>query len=75
MKLSVAQIGPIAGDISANLTKHIEAVHRAVKLGTDVIVFPELWNSQGELVGQLDEKQEGVLVFDTILNDISTWLA
>jgi predicted amidohydrolase len=75
VKLSVAQIGSIAGDISANLTKHIEAVHRAVKLGTDVIVFPELWNSQGELVGQLDDQQEGVLVFDTLLNDTATWYA
>jgi predicted amidohydrolase len=75
VKLSVAQIGSIARDISANLTKHIEAVHRALRLGTDVVVFPELWNSQGELVGQLDEKHEGVLVFDILLNDIATWLA
>jgi predicted amidohydrolase len=34
-----------------------------------------IWNSQGELVGQLDAKKEGVLVFDTLLNDIATWYA
>jgi predicted amidohydrolase len=34
-----------------------------------------IWNSQGELVGQLDAKKEGVLVFDTLLNHIATWYA
>lgn len=42
MKLSVAQIRSIAGDVPANLAKHVDAVHRAVELGAELVLFPEL---------------------------------
>lgn len=42
MKLSVAQIRSIAGDIPANLAKHVDAVRRAVELAAELVLFPEL---------------------------------
>jgi len=42
MRLALAQINPIVGDVAGNLDKHIEAIDRAVEVGADVIVFPEL---------------------------------
>lgn len=42
MKLAVVQIRSIAGDIPGNLAKHIDAVYRAVELGTELVLFPEL---------------------------------
>ncbi len=42
MKLAVAQIRSIAGDIPANLVKHVDAIHCAVKLGAELVLFPEL---------------------------------
>jgi predicted amidohydrolase len=55
MKLSVAQIRSIAGDIPANLAKHVDAIHRAAELGAEVILFPELSLTGYEptLAGQL----------------------
>jgi predicted amidohydrolase len=31
-----------------------------------------IWNSSGEVVGQLDDRQEGVLLFDTITQDVAS---
>jgi predicted amidohydrolase len=42
LKLSLVQMGSIAGDVPANLTKHVETTCRAVDLGAEVVVFPEL---------------------------------
>jgi predicted amidohydrolase len=42
MKLSVVQSRSIAGDIPANLAKHVDAVRLAVELGAGVVLFPEL---------------------------------
>ncbi|WP_118975950.1 carbon-nitrogen hydrolase family protein [Taibaiella koreensis] len=42
MKISVAQLRPIKGDISANIEKHKILVKRAVSLSANSIFFPEL---------------------------------
>jgi predicted amidohydrolase len=42
MKLCVAQVRSIAGDIHANLAKHFDAVRRAVGLEAELVLFPEL---------------------------------
>lgn len=42
MKLAVAQIRSIAGDLPANLAKHVDAVRRAVEFGAELVLFPEL---------------------------------
>ncbi|NJN21437.1 MAG: carbon-nitrogen hydrolase family protein [Leptolyngbya sp. RL_3_1] len=42
MKICVAQTRPITGDIAANCDRHSQFVMRAVALGADLIVFPEL---------------------------------
>lgn len=42
MKLMVAQIRAIAGDVPANLVNHVAAVYRAVEFGADLVLFPEL---------------------------------
>lgn len=42
MKLAIAQIQSLAGDISQNLQKHVLLSERAGKLGARLIVFPEL---------------------------------
>lgn len=41
-KLAVVQIRSVAGDIPANLLRHTEAIHRAVKFGAELVLFPEL---------------------------------
>lgn len=42
MKISVAQLKPVKGDISANIEKHKTLVDLAVSLRADSIFFPEL---------------------------------
>jgi predicted amidohydrolase len=42
MRLCAAQIQPTAGDITANLSLHRAAIERALALGAELIVFPEL---------------------------------
>ncbi len=42
MKLSVAQICSLPGNITSNLAMHVDVVHRAVELGAEVVLFPEL---------------------------------
>ncbi len=42
MKLAVAQIRLVAGDIPANLAQHVDAVYRAVELGAELVLFSEL---------------------------------
>ena len=42
MKISIAQINPIAGRISANIEKHISFVTLAAASGAGSVFFPEL---------------------------------
>ncbi len=42
MKVAIAQIEPVLGDISANLKLHISRIEKAIELGSQLILFPEL---------------------------------
>lgn len=42
MKLCAAQLCSVAGDIRANLAKHLELTKRAIAYQADVVLFPEL---------------------------------
>jgi len=42
MKVFLAQMKPVLGDIEKNALKHYEQIEKAVETGCDVIVFPEL---------------------------------
>lgn len=42
MKICVAQIKPVKGDIQSNIENHKRLIEAAVTYGSDVIVFPEL---------------------------------
>ena len=42
MKISAIQFKPLAGDINANIKRHIEFIEIAVRKGANLIYFPEL---------------------------------
>ncbi|MBM4017949.1 MAG: NAD+ synthase [Planctomycetes bacterium] len=42
MKIALAQLNPTIGDIGGNLRRIVDAYRRAVRLGADVVVTPEL---------------------------------
>ncbi|NYS60432.1 carbon-nitrogen hydrolase family protein [Vreelandella salicampi] len=42
MKACAAQLRPIAGDLAANVAKHLELIELAVSQQADVVFFPEL---------------------------------
>ncbi|NLO82832.1 MAG: NAD+ synthase [Clostridiales bacterium] len=42
MKIALAQINPIVGDLSGNASKIIECINKARDNGCDLVVFPEL---------------------------------
>lgn len=42
LKIGMAQIYPLLGDLEANLRKHLEMIEEAIARGADLIVFPEL---------------------------------
>jgi predicted amidohydrolase len=42
MKVAIAQIEPVLGDLGANLAKHLEWVKRARSRQAELVVFPEL---------------------------------
>ncbi len=42
MKIALAQINPIVGDIDGNTEKIIARIHDAVKAGADLVLLPEL---------------------------------
>ena len=42
LRISLAQINPVVGDLSGNTKKIISYIKRAGKLKTDIVVFPEL---------------------------------
>lgn len=42
MKIALAQIQSVSGDIAENIKKHVLCIRKAIALKTDIIVFPEL---------------------------------
>lgn len=42
MKVAVAQISSVKGDIKVNISTHLRVIETASKLGIDFVVFPEL---------------------------------
>jgi NAD+ synthetase len=42
MKIALAQINPIVGDIAGNTAKHLEYIDRAAREGARLVVFPEM---------------------------------
>jgi len=42
IKVALAQVNPILGDLDKNITKHCEFIEQAIKQTADLIVFPEL---------------------------------
>ena len=42
MKLAVAQVAPVLGELQANLDRSRELIAQAVAKGAELIVFPEL---------------------------------
>jgi NAD+ synthase (glutamine-hydrolysing) len=42
MKIAIAQISPVLGNLKKNLAHHLELVEKARKQGADLLVFPEL---------------------------------
>lgn len=61
MKVFLAQIKPILGDIEKNLKKIVDIVKREIEKGTEVIVFPEL-----SLTGYLLED----MVYDIAITEV-----
>jgi predicted amidohydrolase len=54
MRITLAQLDPVLGDIDANVDKATEAIDRAKGDGSDLIVFPELFLS-GYSVGAVEQ--------------------
>ncbi len=42
MKVALAQIQSVSGNIAENIKKHVCFIHKAIALKADIIVFPEL---------------------------------
>ncbi len=42
LKVGLAQITPILGDVAANLTWHLKTIEEAAEQGVELLVFPEL---------------------------------
>ena len=42
LRVALAQISPVLGDVSANLNLHLEQIEAAKQQGADLIIFPEL---------------------------------
>ncbi|WP_194437896.1 nitrilase-related carbon-nitrogen hydrolase [Vibrio fluminensis] len=42
LKVAIAQIAPLLGDVTSNTVKHIEFINQAKQQGVDVLLFPEL---------------------------------
>ena len=57
MKISLAQISVIPGDLSGNFKKIARYVHDAQKKGSKLVIFPELTIS-GYLIGDLWENED-----------------
>lgn len=58
LRLGVAQIACVPGDIDANAVRHLDAIRRAREGGVDLLVFPEL--SLADYVSHPDLARVGV---------------
>lgn len=54
MRVALAQINPVLGDVDANLIQTEEAIQNAREKGADMVVFPEL-SLTGYSLGSIDE--------------------
>lgn len=55
MKIALAQVAPVLGDVDANIAKAAEVVREAKSLGAELVVFPEL-SLTGYSLGQVSEE-------------------
>jgi predicted amidohydrolase len=55
MRISLAQIDPVLGDVDANIEKAAEVVREAKEAGSDLVVFPEL-SLTGYSLGQVPDE-------------------
>lgn len=55
MRVALAQIAPVLGDIRANFQRAMEVIAEAKGLGADLVVFPEL-SLTGYTLGQVSEE-------------------
>src|SRR5262245_24233345 len=42
LRLALAQIEPVLGDLDSNVSRHLTWARKAVRAGADLVVFPEL---------------------------------
>lgn len=69
MKVALAQLDSIPGNLEANLAKHLEWTRRAIEQGAELIVFPEL-SLSGDKLGP-DIPDVGIVRNDERLNDLA----
>lgn len=73
MKISVAQLRPVKGDISANIERHLELIERAISLNANALFFSELslTGYEPELARELAKNQDDKIFddFQKISND------
>ena len=69
MKVALAQIDSLSGNVQANLERHIDYIQKSIQEGADLIVFPEL-SLSGETLGPEAEDVSLAVDSDTI-NQIS----
>ena len=71
MKIALAQINPIVGDLKGNSEKIIAFTHQAAELGADLVVFPELCVS-GYPPQDLLENPFFIDTIEKVLDDIAS---
>lgn len=69
MRVALAQINPVLGDVEANLRQTEVAIEEARAKGADLIVFPEL-SLTGYLLGQIND-EVSIEVQDERLKDLA----
>lgn len=74
MKIALAQINPTVGDFSGNTQRILECASRAVTLGADLVLFPELAVC-GYPAADLLEKHSFVQRAGQALDEICRWTA
>ncbi len=69
LKVAVAQIESVVGDLSANLRKHLDVIAEARAAGTDLLLFPEL-SLTGYIAGK-DALACAILRTDPMVREIA----
>ncbi len=76
LKIAVAQVASVKGDIDENISTHLKAIEKASELGVSYIVFPELslTGYEPEIAAHLafssDDKRLQPLIYSAIKNNI-----